>query len=345
MPDTIEHVTPHDAVSIRWGILGAGGIAGLVGPEIAAEPGNEVVAVGARDLDRATRLAHTVGAPRSYGSYAELVADPDVDIVYITTTPAQHHEQALLALRAGKPVLAEKPFAVNAREAREVVAEARARQLFCMDGMWMRLNPLIIQAQQIARSGRIGELISVHADLSHLFEYDPKHRVYDLAAGGGALLDLGVYPATFAWLFLGRPDTVEAIGALAPTGTDASVAMQWAYQDGRFAQISCTTRGTNPLTGLVAGTNGWISIGGRVHRAPFITVHDESGDEVLRQTIKGAGFNHEIAEVARCLRAGEAESPRVPLDETIAILDVLDSARAQLGVRYPADEVGAELPT
>lgn len=208
----------------------------------------------------------------------------------------------------------------------------------------MRLNPLIIQAQQIVLSGRIGELISVHADLSHLFEFDPKHRVYDLAAGGGALLDLGVYPATFAWLFLGRPDTVQAIGALAPTGTDASVAMQWGYQDGRFAQISCSTQGTNPLTGLVAGTKGWISIGSRVHRAPFITVHDESGEEVLRQTIKGAGFDHEIAEVARCLRAGETQSPRVPLDETIGVLDVLDAARAQLGVRYPADEVGAVPP-
>jgi len=344
VPDTIEHVTQHDAVSIRWGILGAGGIAGLVGPEIAAEPGNEVVAVGARDAGRAAQLAHAVDAPRSYGAYADLVADPDVDLIYIATTPGQHHEQALLALRAGKPVLVEKPFTVNAREAREVVAEARARKLFCMEGMWMRLNPLIIRAQEIALSGRIGKLISVQADLWHLFEFDPKHRVYDLAAGSGALLDLGVYPATFAWLFLGRPDTVDATGALAPTGTDASVGMQWSYRDGHFAQISCSTQGSNPRTGVVSGTKGWISIGGRVHRAPFITVHDESGDEVLHQTIKGAGFNHEIAEVARCLRAGEVESPRVPLDDTIAILEVLDSARAQLGVRYPADEVSAVPP-
>jgi predicted dehydrogenase len=322
---------------IRWGILGAGGIAAVVGPEIAAEPGNEVVAVAARDLRRATTLANTLGAPQAYGSYGELVADPDLDVVYIATTQAQHHDQALLALRAGKPVLVEKPFALDARQAREVVAEARRRQLFCMEGMWMRLNPLIIRAQETAASGRIGDLISVHADLSRLFEYDPKHRVYDLSAGGGALLELGVYPATFAWLFFGRPDTVQTIGALSPTGSDASAAMQWGYPDGRFAQISCSAQGTNPLTGLVAGTKGWISIGGRVHRAPYIIVHDESGDEELRQTIKGGGFDHEIAEVARCLRAGELESPLVPLDETIAILEVLDEARAQLGVRYPAD--------
>jgi len=146
-----------------------------------------------------------------------------------------------------------------------------------------------------------------------------------------------VYPTTFAWLFLGRPDVVQTTGALAPTGADASVAMQWGYRSGRFAQISCSAQGTNPLTGLVAGTKGWISIGGRVHRAPFITVHDEDGEQVLEQTITGGGFDHEVAEVARCLRAGELESPRLPLDDTIAVLEALDEARAQLGVRYPAD--------
>jgi predicted dehydrogenase len=323
--------------SVRWGILGAGGIAHTVGPDIAATPGNEVAAVAARDLDRATALAEQLGAPRAYGSYAELVADPDLDVVYIATTHGQHHEHALLALRAGKPILVEKAFTLNAREAREVVAEARARQLFCMEGMWMRLNPLIIRAQEIAASGRIGDVISVHADLSRLFPYDPTHRLYDLAAGGGALLDLGVYPTTFAWLFLGRPDVVQATGALAPTGADRSVAMQWGYRDGRFAQISCSAAGTNPLTGLIAGTKGWISIGGRVHRAPFITVHDDDGEQVLEQTVTGGGFDHEIAEVARCLQAGELESPRLPLDDTVAVLEVLDEARAQLGVRYPAD--------
>lgn len=326
------------ADSIRWGILGAGGIAGTVGADIAATPANEVAAVGARDLDRAAALAARLGAPRAYGSYAELVADPDIDVVYVATTHGQHHEQALLALGAGKPLLVEKAFTLNAREAREVVTEARERRLFCMEGMWMRLNPLISRAQEIAASGRIGELLSVHADLSRLFPYDPAHRLYDLAAGGGALLDLGIYPTTFAWLFLGRPDVVQTIGALAPTGADASVAMQWGYSDGRLAQISCSAQGTNPLTGVVAGTKGWISIGGRVHRAPFITVHvDDDGEQVLEQTITGGGFGPEIAEVARCLRAGELESPKVPLDETIAVLEVLDEARAQLGVRYAAD--------
>jgi predicted dehydrogenase len=322
---------------IRWGILGAGGIAGTVGAEIAATPGNEVAAVGARDADRAAALAARLGAPRSYGSYDDLTSDPDLDVVYVSTTHGQHHEHALLALRSGKPVLVEKAFTLNAREAREVVGEARSRRLFCMEAMWMRLNPLVRTAQDVAGSGRIGELISVRADLSAPFEYDPAHRLFDLAVGGGALLDLGIYPATFAWLFLGRPDTVAATGLLSPTGSDASVAMQWGYEDGRFAQIASTTLGQNPLAGLIAGTAGWILVEGRVNRPTSIIIHDATGDEVLPDTLSGFGYGPEVVEVERCLRAGELESPLVPLDETVAILDVLDGVREKLGVQYQAD--------
>jgi len=325
------------ADAIRWGILGAGGIAGTVGVEIAATPGNEVVAVGARDADRAAALARRLGAPRSYGSYPELVADADVDVVYIATTHGQHHEHALLALRAGKPVLVEKAFTLNARQAREVVAEARSRRLFCMEAMWMRLNPLIRTARAVAESGRIGEVVSVRADMSARFEYDPAHRLYDLDAGGGALLDLGVYPATFAWLFLGRPDTVQATGSRSPTGSDASVAVQWGYQDERFAQIASTTLGHNPLAGLVAGTAGWILVEGRLNRPTSITIHDPTGDVVLPDTLSGYGYGPEVIEVERCLRAGELESPLVPLDDTVAILEVLDGVREQVGVQYQAD--------
>src|SRR5690349_12905909 len=219
------------ADSIRWGILGAGGIATTVGPEIAATEGNEVVAVGARDLDRAAGLAGQVGASRSYGSYAELVADPDVDVVYIATTHAHHHEHALLALRAGKPVLVEKAFTLNAAQAREVVGEARTRALFCMEAMWMRLNPLIRQAVEIAKSGRIGEITGVRADLSKHFPYNPSHRLFDLAAGGGALLDLGVYPLHFVWMVLGAPTGMSVAGRRAPTGSDLVAALQLAYAD------------------------------------------------------------------------------------------------------------------
>jgi predicted dehydrogenase len=329
MPDT----------PIRWGILGAGGIAATVGRDIVATPGNVVHAVGARDAARAAALATTLSAPSSYGSYADLLADPHVDVVYIATTHGQHREHAVLALDAGKPVLVEKAFALNARQAREIVAEARRRRLFCMEAMWTRLNPLIRQAVELVRAGRIGDVVGIRADLSRRFPYDAGHRLFDLAAGGGALLDLGIYPATVAWLFLGRPDTVQAVGALSGTGSDLTTAMQWGYSDGRVAQLYCSAAGDSPLAALVTGTAGWLSVEPRIHRPARLVVHDASGAEVVDgPAVSGNGYRLEVQEVARCLRAGELESPLVPLDETVAILEVLDEARRQLGVRYDADE-------
>ena len=326
---------------IRWGILGAGTIAATVGSDIAATPGNLLQAVAARDADRAAAFASRWGVRRAYGSYACLVADDEVDVVYVATTHAQHHEHALLALRAGKPVLVEKAFTLNARQAREVVAEARARRLFCMEAMWTRLNPLIRQAVDIAHSGRIGDVVAVRADLSRHFPYAAGHRLFDLAAGGGALLDLGVYPATVAWLFLGRPDTVQALGSRAPSGADLTSAVQWGYSEGRVAQLFCSAAGESPLAVVVSGTTGWIVVEPRIHRPERLVVRDADG----RQVIEGAptvgnGYRLEVEEVARCVRAGELESPLVPLDETVGILEVLDEARRQLGVRYVADDEG-----
>lgn len=324
---------------VRWGILGAGGIADLVGHDIASSPGSEIVAVAARDASRAAAFADARGIPRSYGSYAELVVDEDVDVVYIATTHAQHHEHALLALRAGKPVLVEKAFTLNARQAREVVDEARARRLFCMEAMWTRLNPLIRQAVALTASGAIGEVLAVRADLSKLFPYDPTHRLYDLDAGGGALLDLGVYPATVVWMFLGRPDDVHAFGALAPTGADVTVSQQWRYDHGPIAQLFCTAAGPSPFGGLVNGSDGWISIEPRLHRPARIVVHRGGDTEVIEeQPIPGNGYLLEVEEVERCLREGRTESEQITLDDTIGVLEVLDEVRRQLGVRYPADE-------
>ena len=319
---------------VRWAILGAGGIASDVGQDIQASPTNEVVAVGARDLDRARALADRLGAPRAYGSYAELVAD-DSDVVYIATTHGQHHEHALLALRAGKPVMVEKAFTLNARQAREVVDEARRRNLFCMEAMWMRCVPLVRLAQEWIAEGRIGEVRSVVVDLSVLFPYDPKHRLYDLAVGGGAMLDLGVYSTTFAYVFLGPPESVTASGALAPTGADTTIAMQWAYPDDRYAHVACTSQGPSSCTAEVRGTEGYLRLGPRFHHPSTLTA--VAGEDRVVETfqVEEAGKGPEVEEVERCLRAGLTESPLVPLDDTLGIMAIMDDARAQVGVRYP----------
>ncbi|MGI8679052.1 MAG: Gfo/Idh/MocA family protein [Jatrophihabitans sp.] len=327
------------ASSVRWGIVGAGGIAAIVGDDIQVTPDNTVVAVAARDADRAAAFAHAHGIAGSYGSYAELVADPEVDVVYIATTHAQHHEQALLALRAGKPIVVEKAFTLTAAQAREIVAEAGARRLFCMEAMWMRVDPLIMRMQQLLADGVIGDVVGVRADLSKYFTYDPNARLFDLAVGGGALLDLGVYPVTFARLVLGHPDTQTVTGSLAPTGADATVTLQWGYDDGRLAQIYCSSAGYSPYAGLITGTDGWLRVEGRVHHPSALTVHAADVDRVIdAEPGHGNGYQHQVAEVARCLRAGELESPLVPLADTVGVLEILDDARRQLGVRYPADQ-------
>jgi predicted dehydrogenase len=329
---------PEDA-PIRWGILGAGGIAGKFAADLIRTPGNTLAAVGARQPDRAAGFAARFGAPRSYGSYRELVDDPGLDVVYIATTHPGHHEQALMTIGAGKAVLIEKPVCLNARDAREVFQAAAGAGVFAMEAMWMRTNPLIRKAQELVAGSAIGELASVRAEMGLGQPYDPTHRLYDLANGGGALLDLGVYPVTFGWIFLGRPQSVAVTGALAPTGSDATAAMQWSYPDGRDAQLWCSAPIKAPYRAIVVGTEGWIRAEGRFHRPSALTVMmgelESRIDDPLGSDTNGYG--PEIAEVARCLRAGLTESPLIPAADTIAILELLDGARAELGVRYPGE--------
>src|SRR6266496_625903 len=323
---------------LRWGILGAGVIAGAVAVDVAAaSSGSVLAAVAARDTARAAAFARRHAVPRAYGSYAELVADPDVDIVYVATTHPQHRDHALLALHAGKNLLLEKPFTLNGQQGRQVINAARNANVFCMEAMWMRMHPLIRRAQALVHGGSIGDVISVHANLSRRVAYDPHHRLFDPAVGGGALLDLGIYPAHLAWLFLGRPDSVHATASLAPTGVDDTVGMRWGYHAGRFAQLASSLSGDDRRGALITGTRGRIVIHPPMQVPTRMTVNTGQADETIHARTPGHGYGPEIAEVERCIRTGLPESPLVPPDHTAAILDVLDDTRRQIGLRYPSD--------
>ena len=208
-----------------------------------------------------------------------------------------------------------------------------------MEAMWMRTNPLIRTAQRLIADGVIGEVRAVRAELGLGLAFDATHRLYDLANGGGALLDLGIYPVTFGWLFLGRPGSVSVTGSLSATGSDATVAMQWAYPDGRDAQLSCSAPLPMPNRGVIIGTDGWIRPEGRFYKPTGLTVMSQNELTQFEDPISpgAAGYGPEIAEVARCLHAGLSESPLVPTADTIAIMELLDAARAELGVRYPGE--------
>jgi predicted dehydrogenase len=334
MPAAVEDGRP-----VRWGILGAGRIADALAADIGRTDGNQVVAVGARDAGRAAAFAARHGAARSYGSYEALVADDEVDVVYVSTTHPHHRPQALLAVAAGRAVVVEKPFGLNAAEAREVFAAARQAGVFAMEAMWMRANPLVRQVEALVGAGEIGEVRNVRFELGIGAPYDPGHRLYDIDNGGGALLDLGVYTATLAYLLLGRPDEVRTTGSLAPNGVDDTVAMQWLYAGAPRAQLWCSLSAAGPITATVMGTAGWVVLEPPAYRPTGLIVHTDGRDHRVEDPLAaaGRGYGPQVEEVARCLRAGLAESELIPWADTVAILEILDSARRELGVAYPSE--------
>lgn len=329
--------TTPDPHPLRWGILGAGGIADTVAHDIAITEGNVVHSVAARDAERAEQFASRFDGCVSRDSYEALVTDPDVDVVYVATTHPHHKAHALLAIEAGKPVLIEKPVCLDADDAREVFAAARSANVFAMEAMWMSCNPLIRTALQMVASGEIGEVRGLRSEFGLGIPFDATHRLYDRGNGGGALLDVGIYPATFAYLFLGRPDAVVTSGSLAPTGVDETVAMQWVYDGEPRAQLWCSSPLAAPNQAAIFGTRGWITVEPPAHRPSGLVLHTDDKHLLIGDPLagEGTGYGPQIEEVAHCLREGLLESRLVPQADTIAILELLDTARAALGVTYP----------
>ncbi len=327
----------YDGRRIRWGFLGAGTIAGQMAEAIADVPGNEVVAVAARDASRAAAFAQQWNVPRSYGDYLAVCEDPQVDIVYVNTTHPHHHRQALMVLDSGKHVLVEHPLTLNATQATQVLHAARDRGLFSMEAMWMRTQPLIREVERLVGEGAIGDIVRVGVDFPVAFDYEPGYRLFDRSNGGGALVELGAYGATFAWLLLGQPETVQVIGSLAPTGVDRVVSMQWGYSSGATASVFCTSQASGPRRAVVMGRTGWITVEPDFARAPDRAIVHIDGAREQHLSMPSRRYQHQVEEVERCLRAGVLESPLVPHTDSIGILEVLDAVRSELGVRYPQE--------
>ena len=323
---------------VRWGLLAAGSIANALAEAIRASDGGRLVAVAARDGRRAAEFAHRHGIPRSYEGYDALHADQDVDAVYISSTHPFHAEQALACIAAGKHVLVEKPLALTVKDTEAILEAARERGVLAMEAMWTRCMPVVQDVVRRVREGQIGQVRSFAAAFTVPFEYDETHRVFDLANGGGALLDIGIYPVTLAHLLLGHPTDVQVLGSTAPTGADEMVSLQWMTADGAVAQVLCDSRSSGASRTVVRGTEGWIEVHGQVNNPESFTVHrgrDPEGEWVSGHR---SGYLHEVDEFHRCLREGLLESPLVPHADTVAIMTILESARRELGVRYPQEE-------
>jgi predicted dehydrogenase len=323
--------------SIRWGVLGTGLIAARFVDDLQLLPDHQVVAVGSRRASSAAEFAARFGAPQSYGSYEDLCSDPAVDVVYVATPHPFHAENALLALRAGKHVLCEKPFTVNETEAAEVIAAARDRGLFCMEAMWTRFLPHMRRIRELLDSGAVGDVRTVIADHGQRFlPPDLDSRLYAAELAGGALLDLGIYPLSFASFVTGQPERVTAVSDPAVTGVDAQTSILLQYQGGGHAVLTTTLGARTPTTASVTGTEGRITIDEVWYQPTSFTFQSQSGDvQRYDEPRIGHGLRYQADEVGRCLRGGLTESPVMPLEETLAIMATMDEIRRQIGLRYP----------
>jgi predicted dehydrogenase len=312
---------------LRWGIMGTGGIASAFAEDLKLTDSGVAAAVGSRTAESADAFADRLGIETRHSSYEALANDPDIDVVYVATPHPMHHGNARLALEAGKAVLVEKPFTMNAEEARDLVALARERGLFLMEAMWTRFLPHIRHVRELLP--RLGDVVTVTADHGQWFAEDPAFRLFAPELGGGALLDLGIYPVSFASMVLGTPERVVSMTAPAFTGVDAQTSMLFGYAGGAQAVLSCTLRAVSPTAATIVGTDARIEIEGPFYAPASFTLIPREGDRSRFEYIdEGRGLRHQADEVALRLAAGETESPHMPLDETVSIMGTMDEVVA-----------------
>ncbi len=321
--------------ALRWGVLGVGGIARSFVTEISAVDGMAVRALAARRPERAREAAETLGVPRAHTGVPDLMDDADVDIVYVASPHPWHAEHALAAIGAGKHVLVEKPFTMTGAQARQVADAARTAGVFCMEAMWTRFLPHAVRIRALLADGALGQVRTVVADHGQRFAPDPAHRLFAPELGGGALLDLGVYPLSWAVMVLGVPSAVVATSVPAMTGVDAQTSAVLRYPDGAHAVITTTLEAFTARRSFISGTQATIDVDPVFYAHTGFTVRER--DRVVERfdpaplTGPGKGLRFEAQEAARCIRQGLIESPVMSLAQTVAIMGLVDRIHAQIG--------------
>jgi predicted dehydrogenase len=326
-------------MTTRWGILATGKIARSFATDLHEVPGAVISAVGSRSAGSAAAFARDVGdeQTRAHDSYDALVADPDVDVVYVASPHSHHLEHARLAFAAGKPVLCEKPVALSRADGQALFDAAGG--LFSMEAMWMACHPLVVELARRLRAGDFGTPRQVHADLGFVVPVDPASRMWDPALGAGALLDMGIYPLTLARLMLGPFETVTSVGTLDDRGVDVDVAIAARHESGAVSALTTSMTSTSPRTATIATDQGLLALPWDFHHPTYAvwTPADGEPQRIEPPTpVLGTGLGNEAAHVQDCLRDGLVESPLVPHAQTLELLGVMDDLRAQLGVTYDA---------
>ena len=331
---------PRSAPARRWGILAPGGIARAFAYAVRTHTGQQLVAAGSRSWQRAQAFADEFEIPRAYGSYQELVDDPEVDIVYVSSPHSEHRDHALLAISAGKHVLVEKAFTQNAAQAKEVFDAAAAAGVVALEAMWSRYLPHYDVIRQLLADGALGDLVTVTADHGQYFDFDPNFRLFNPQLAGGALLDLGIYPISFASFVQGPPTAVQATGTLAATGVDGQVSAVLTNAAGLHALVNTTLFAKSPTVASITGTQARIEIPGDFYMPQPITLIDRDGERRVwdaNPVPRHEGLAYEAAELARVVSEGRPGSDLLPAAETLAILETIDEIRRQVGAALPGD--------
>ncbi len=324
------------AKTINWGIIGLGKIAHKFAQDLAHVADAQLVAVAASSLGRAQEFANTYGAAHAYGSYEGILECPNLDVVYIATPHHLHHANTLLCLRNRTAVLCEKPFAIHATHAVEMIETAREQDTFLMEALWTRFLPVTQKALELIETGAIGEIISVKADFGFKGVFEPRSRLYDPAQGGGALLDIGIYPVFLSLLLLGKPAVIKALAHIGPTGVDEETGIVLQYAGGQMAHLHATLRAKTKTEAFIYGEEGTIHIHTRWHESTSLTLlKPEHRPQDFTFPLRTRGYNFEAAEVVRCLQEGRKESAIWPLASTRALMELLDAIRREAGIVYP----------
>jgi predicted dehydrogenase len=330
-------VSPVSSSQVRWGILATGRIAHSFASDLALVADNVLVAVGSRSEESARSFAEQYSSPetpvRAHPSYGDLAEDPEVDVIYVATPHGRHDIDVLRCFQSGKAVLCEKALTLETPSTQRLVDEARSRGLFFAEAMWMRTNPNIRRVVELALEGACGTIAQVRAELGFVAPADVD-RLWDPALGASALLDVGIYPLTFAHLVLGEPDDVTAAATLSDRGIDLGGGATLTYPGGAVASLAWTQMAWSDNRAAVSGDRGRLEVPSRFHEATAFTYTHGETLESHAEPLVGLGYAHEIEEVAACLRAGRTESDLLPLDGTVAVMRVLDEIRSLIGVRY-----------
>jgi predicted dehydrogenase len=320
---------------VRWGVAGPGGIAVRFAEAMRLVEDGQIVAVASRSQERAEAYGDRFGVPRRYADYGELAGDDGVDAVYVATPHVRHEADTLTYVSAGKHVLCEKPFAMNAGQVNRMVAAAREHNVFLMEALWSRFLPAYRILADLLASGRIGRPLLVEADFGFRMPVSAGHRLFDLALGGGALLDLGIYPLNLCQFVLGSPERIIADAALGTTGVDEQVLAVLGYPEGVAGLIKAAVRVPMSCTGRIAGTDGSIDIPAFMHCPDHLTVTGNGAVERIDAAWPGDGLQFQILDVQRCIEEGRTESPIMPLGDTLGLAEMMDAIRQQIGLVYP----------